>query len=166
MKLKLLALACLATLAIAGCKPQAPAETAAPAATPRRPRCRRARGRRAPRCEFDQKAFAGTFSGADTKLVLAADGTYQLAETRAEKAGNRKRRRHLDRRGRTASASAWTRTARARKTACTRSSATTSSACSARTASRLQRLRLQPQARRRGEARADRLIALYPKSGP
>lgn len=101
MNLKLLSLACLATLAIAGCKPQPPAEPteAAPAkaatdvveTTP-------IGVSSADAPAFDQKAFAGTFSGTlpcascpgiDTQLELAADGTFQLDETyQDQKDGN------------------------------------------------------------------------------
>ncbi|MFD0737959.1 copper resistance protein NlpE N-terminal domain-containing protein [Lysobacter koreensis] len=88
MKLKLLALACLATLAIAGCKPQPPAEPAAPAAAPAPAEVAAPAVADAP-IEFSQKAFAGSFSGADTKLMLAADGSYQIAEThQGEKKGD------------------------------------------------------------------------------
>lgn len=104
MNQQLLALACLATLAIAGCKPQAPAE---PAETPADSAVQTSAATVAtPVVEppktamFDARTFAGTFSGTlpcascpgiDTELELAADGAFQLDETyRDEKDGQRK----------------------------------------------------------------------------
>lgn len=93
MNQKLLALACLATLAVAGCKPHPPAEPAqmpadsaaqTPAVTAAAPMADQPKP-----ALFDAKAFAGTFSGTlpcadcpgiDTTLELKADGSYQLNE--------------------------------------------------------------------------------------
>lgn len=89
MKSTSLALACLALIALTGCQPEsaepvapvespavtAVAEIAVPNAVPSdRP------------VTFDQRAFAGTFSGtvgdAATTLALAADGTWSLTQAR------------------------------------------------------------------------------------
>ena len=87
-------LAALVVAALSACKPQAPAETAAPpvqpeaAAAPASPvadALPSAQG-----APFDAKAFAGMFTGTlpcadcpgiDTRLVLAADGTYTITES-------------------------------------------------------------------------------------
>jgi len=87
-------LVALVVAALSACKPQAPGETAAqpeapaPAAVPAAPAAdARPSAQGAP---FDAKAFAGTFTGTlpcadcpgiDTRLVLAADGTYTITET-------------------------------------------------------------------------------------
>jgi len=80
--------------ALSACKPQAPAEPPAPPAQPEA-----AAAPAAPAADalpstqgapFDAKAFAGTFTGTlpcadcpgiDTRLVLAADGTYTITES-------------------------------------------------------------------------------------
>jgi copper homeostasis protein (lipoprotein) len=93
MNQKLLALACLAALALSACNkpaeaPAAPAETAkaaepAPAPEP-------APVAEAPKPGFDVAAFAGSFSGTlpcadcsgiDTKIEFKADGSYAIDET-------------------------------------------------------------------------------------
>lgn len=95
MNLKLLSLACLAALSVAACKPEppaAPVDVAAPApvaaAEPVDALSTGAGSAESP--QFDQKAFAGSFSGTlpcascpgiDTRLELVADGTYRLDET-------------------------------------------------------------------------------------
>ncbi|HEY5802406.1 MAG TPA: copper resistance protein NlpE [Lysobacter sp.] len=88
LRKRALVLACLATVALAGCQPQKAADTAAapqPAAV--EPAATTAP---AVATAFDAKAFAGTFSGTlpcascagiDTRIELAADGTYRLQET-------------------------------------------------------------------------------------
>ncbi|QWF15007.1 copper resistance protein NlpE [Lysobacter capsici] len=95
MNQKLLALACLAALALSACnKPteatSAPAETAkaaepAPAVAPEP-----APVAEAPKAGFDVAAFAGSFSGTlpcadcsgiDTKIEFKADGSYAVDET-------------------------------------------------------------------------------------
>lgn len=104
-KPKLFALACLATLAVAGCKPQPPAEPAAPAdaapavvaTVPTDAVAAVPTGvSSADASMFDQKAFAGTFKGTlpcadcpgiDTALQLKADGSFLLSETFLGQAG-------------------------------------------------------------------------------
>ncbi|HZX78905.1 copper resistance protein NlpE [Lysobacter sp.] len=90
-----LTLAAIVLLTLAGCKPQAPAESPAPAVAPAAtvpsvPVTDEAR----PKAAFDTKAFAGTFTGTlpcadcpgiDTRLVLAADGTYAITESYQER---------------------------------------------------------------------------------
>jgi hypothetical protein len=88
MKQKLLALACasLATIVIAGCKPQAPVEPAAPAPTVAEPAGPAAATAPAPTADaaaksapaLDQKGFAGTFSGDNATVKLNPDGTFAL----------------------------------------------------------------------------------------
>ncbi|GAA5075855.1 copper resistance protein NlpE [Lysobacter panacisoli] len=88
-----LAFAGLTSLALVACKPQTPAEPATSAT----PATEAAPATPAPAADaataaapFDAKAFAGTFAGTlpcadcpgiDTRIVLAADGTYTLTET-------------------------------------------------------------------------------------
>lgn len=93
MNQKLLALACLAALALSACNkpaeaPAAPAE-AAKAAEPA-PAPEPAPVAEAPKPGFDVAAFAGSFSGTlpcadcsgiDTKIEFKADGTYAVDET-------------------------------------------------------------------------------------
>ena len=99
MNKPLIALACFASLAIAGCQPDAAApatdtadagSTVAPAATPTEimPASEPLSSDTAP--GFDMKGFAGTFTGtvpcdgcpaSDTNLVLNPDGTYLIRET-------------------------------------------------------------------------------------
>lgn len=90
-----LTLAASMLLALAGCKPQAPAESPAPAAEPAAA-TQPAPVADAPRpvAAFDAKAFAGTFAGTlpcadcpgiDTRVVLAADGTYTITESYQER---------------------------------------------------------------------------------
>lgn len=85
MNRKLLLLAVASTLAIVACKPEAPVEPAAPAApveqaaAPAEPApvaVESAPANSPADVPFDVKGFAGTFSGADTRLTLNADGTY------------------------------------------------------------------------------------------
>ena len=90
-----LVLAAAMLLTLAGCKPQVPAESPAPAfepaaTAPSIPVADEAR----PNAAFDTKAFAGTFTGTlpcadcpgiDTRLVLAADGTYAITESYQER---------------------------------------------------------------------------------
>lgn len=105
MNQKLLALACLAALALSACNkpaeaPSAPAETPkaaeaapAPAATP-------AAAAEAPKPGFDIAVFAGGFAGTlpcadcagiDTKIELKGDGSYSIDETYQDKKdGNHK----------------------------------------------------------------------------
>ncbi|BDU16135.1 copper resistance protein NlpE [Lysobacter auxotrophicus] len=91
-------LAALAVAALSACKPQAPTE---PAATPAPPEA--AAPPAAPAADarpsaqgapFDAKAFAGTFTGTlpcadcpgiDTRIELAADGTYTVTESYRER---------------------------------------------------------------------------------
>lgn len=90
-----LALALLGTLAITACKPQAPVEPAADVVpTPAVATPPAADATAAAPAPFDAKAFAGTFAGTlpcadcpgiDTRLVLAADGTYTITETYQER---------------------------------------------------------------------------------
>ncbi|MEH6422055.1 copper resistance protein NlpE, partial [Pseudomonas sp. CGJS7] len=92
MSQKLLALACLAALALSACNK--PAEPAAPAETPKAaeaaPAAEPAPAAEAPKPGFDAAAFAGTFSGVvpcadcsgiDTKIEFKADGSYTIEET-------------------------------------------------------------------------------------
>lgn len=80
--------------ALSACKPQAPAEAPAPPAQPEAAAAPAAPAADAlPSAQgapFDAKAFAGTFTGTlpcadcpgiDTRLVLAADGTYTITES-------------------------------------------------------------------------------------
>lgn len=82
----LLLLAMASTLTIAACKPEAPAEPAAPAtpveqtAEPAPVAVESAPAVTPADVPFDTKGFAGTFSGADMKLSLNADGTFKLEE--------------------------------------------------------------------------------------
>jgi len=102
---KLLALACLAALALSACnKPAEPApapadapKAAEPAAPPPAEPAPAPAAEAAP-AAFDAAAFAGTFSGTlpcadcsgiDTKLELKADGSYALDESyQGKKDGN------------------------------------------------------------------------------
>lgn len=91
----------LATLA-AACKPEPPAEPATAAAAAPAPAviASAAAATNASAAPFDAKAFAGTFSGTlpcascpgiDTRIELAADGTYRLDETyQGDKGGSSK----------------------------------------------------------------------------
>lgn len=88
------ALAALAVVALSACKPQAPAETAAPPAEPAATAPAADARPAAQKAPFDVKAFAGTFTGTlpcadcpgiDTRLVLAADGTYTISESYQER---------------------------------------------------------------------------------
>ncbi|WP_342315226.1 copper resistance protein NlpE [Lysobacter sp. FW306-1B-D06B] len=93
---KFVALACalLCALSLSACKPQAPAEppAAQPEATAPAPAAdAQPSAQSAP---FDVKAFAGTFTGTlpcadcpgiDTRIVLAADGTYTITESYQER---------------------------------------------------------------------------------
>ena len=90
--------AVLAVVALSACKPRAPAEDTG---TPVQPEA--AATRAAPAADalpsaqgapFDAKAFAGTFTGTlpcadcpgiDTRIVLAADGTYTITESYRER---------------------------------------------------------------------------------
>ncbi|MET4727871.1 copper homeostasis protein (lipoprotein) [Lysobacter enzymogenes] len=95
MNRKLLALACLATLALSACnKPteasKAPAETTPAPETAPAPEPAPAPAAEAAPAAFDAAAFAGTFSGTlpcadcsgiDTKLALKADGSYAIDES-------------------------------------------------------------------------------------
>ncbi len=83
-------LATLTLAALSACKPQAPEETAAPAAEPVTPAPAADARPSAQSAPFDVKAFAGTFTGTlpcadcpgiDTRIVLAADGTYTISES-------------------------------------------------------------------------------------
>lgn len=98
MKKHLFALACLATLAAAGCKPQTTAEPAvAPVATEEAPKVAEAVPTGVSSADaptFDQKGFAGTFKGTlpcadcpgiDATLELKSDGSFQLSEVHQEK---------------------------------------------------------------------------------
>lgn len=80
MNRKLLALACLAALAIAACKrEEAPAPAAAepaPAAAPAVVESAPTGETAATAASFDMKAFAGTFSAGATTIELKPDGTY------------------------------------------------------------------------------------------
>ena len=90
-----LMLAASMLLALAGCKPQAPAERPAPAAeTAATAQPAPAADEARPKAAFDAKAFAGTFAGTlpcadcpgiDTRLELAADGTYTITESYQER---------------------------------------------------------------------------------
>ncbi|MHB8911809.1 MAG: copper resistance protein NlpE N-terminal domain-containing protein [Lysobacter sp.] len=90
MNHKLLALACagLATVAIAGCKPQAPVEPAAPVA-PVVPVVPATTAEPAPVVAtsispaLDQKGFAGTFASGGSTITLKADGTFKLKQDNA-----------------------------------------------------------------------------------
>lgn len=101
MNRKLLALACLATLALSACnKPAEPAPAPAPADAPKA--AEPAAPTPAPVAAAeptaaDAAAFAGTFSGTvpcadcsgiDTTLELKADGSYALSETYQDKGGS------------------------------------------------------------------------------
>lgn len=101
MNQKLLILACASLVVLAACKPPTPAEpTAAPATAPTDSAAPAVSTDQAKPAEFDVKAFAGTFSGTlpcascpgiDTRLELAADGTYRIDETyQDEKDGHTK----------------------------------------------------------------------------
>lgn len=93
MNQKLLALACLAALALSACNkpaeaPAAPAE--APKAAEPAPAPEPAPVAEAPKAGFDVAAFAGSFSGTlpcadcsgiDTKIEFKADGSYAVEET-------------------------------------------------------------------------------------
>lgn len=93
MNQKLLALACLAALALSACNkpaetPAAPAE--APKAAEPAPTPEPAPVAEAPKAGFDVAAFAGSFSGTlpcadcsgiDTKIEFKADGSYAVEET-------------------------------------------------------------------------------------
>ncbi|MDR0182470.1 copper resistance protein NlpE [Lysobacter arvi] len=96
---RVLLLAALVGAAASACKPQAPTtETSTPAAkadaaTPGDAPAADARPA-APGAPFDVKAFAGTFNGTlpcadcpgiDTRVVLAADGTYTITESYRER---------------------------------------------------------------------------------
>ncbi|HEY0506177.1 MAG TPA: copper resistance protein NlpE [Lysobacter sp.] len=84
--------ALLCAVALVACKPQAPVEPAAdvvPAPAAPTPPAADAAATAAP-VAFDAKAFAGTFTGTlpcadcpgiDTRIVLAADGTYTITES-------------------------------------------------------------------------------------
>jgi copper homeostasis protein (lipoprotein) len=101
-KLHLLALACLVTLAAAGCKPHEPAEPAEPAVAPvvteEAPKVAEAVPTGVSSADaptFDQKGFAGTFKGSlpcadcpgiDATLELKPDGSFQLSEVHQTKA--------------------------------------------------------------------------------
>ncbi len=83
MNHRLLALACLAALAVSACN-----KGADPAAAPAPPEPA-ADPSQAPKAGFDQAAFAGIFSGTlpcadcsgiDTKIELKADGSYAIEE--------------------------------------------------------------------------------------
>jgi len=90
-------LAALVVAALSACKPQAPAETAAPPAQPEAVAPAAPAADAIPSAQgapFDTKAFAGTFTGTlpcadcpgiDTRLVLAADGTYTITESYQER---------------------------------------------------------------------------------
>ncbi|MGH8081802.1 MAG: copper resistance protein NlpE, partial [Lysobacter sp.] len=107
MNQKLLALACLAALALSACnKPSdkvdeiKAADAAAVAATPAAPAPAPAPVAEAPKAGFDAAAFAGGFSGTlpcadcsgiDTKIEFKADGSYSIEETyQGKKDGNAK----------------------------------------------------------------------------
>lgn len=86
---KLVAGALLCALALCGCKPQAPVAPAADVVPAPAARTPPAADAAAVATAFDAKAFAGTFTGnlpcadcpgIDTRLVLAADGTYTISE--------------------------------------------------------------------------------------
>lgn len=86
------AVALLAIITFAGCKREAPAAVEAPVADTSAPEVV-ADPQPVAEPEFSVKAFAGTFTGTlpcascpgiDTTLVLAADGTYTLAEVYQE----------------------------------------------------------------------------------
>ena len=90
MKSTSIALACLVLIALAGCQP----ESAAPVASVESPAITTAAEVAVANAvpsdrpsTFDQRAFAGTFSGtvgdAETTLALAADGSCLLTESRA-----------------------------------------------------------------------------------
>ncbi|SDY92710.1 copper homeostasis protein (lipoprotein) [Lysobacter sp. yr284] len=104
MNRKLLALACLAALALSACNKPAETPAAAPAETPKAAEpaapaeAAPAPAAAAAPATFDAAAFAGTFSGTlpcadcsgiDTKLELKADGGYALSESyQGKKDGN------------------------------------------------------------------------------
>ncbi|MBT2748785.1 copper resistance protein NlpE [Lysobacter sp. ISL-50] len=105
MNQKLLALACLAALALSACnKPNeaapAPAETAKAAEPAPAPAAEPAPVAEAPKPGFDAAAFAGGFSGTlpcadcsgiDTKIEFKADGSYTIEESyQGKKDGNAK----------------------------------------------------------------------------
>lgn len=87
MKHKLLTLACagLATLAIAGCKPQAPVEPATPKASAAPATTAEPAAIASPNAApaLDQKGFAGTFASGDSTVTLAADGSFKLKDDQA-----------------------------------------------------------------------------------
>jgi len=90
-------LAALVVAALSACKPQAPAESAAPPAQPEAAAPVAPAADAMPSAQgapFDAKAFAGTFTGTlpcadcpgiDTRLGLAADGTYTITESYQER---------------------------------------------------------------------------------
>lgn len=89
-----LTLAAAMLLTLNGCKPQAPAESPAPAVEPANAPSATVADEARPRGAFDTKAFAGTFTGTlpcadcpgiETRLVLAADGTYTITESYQER---------------------------------------------------------------------------------
>lgn len=90
-----LTLAAAVLLTLAGCKPESPAGTPAPAVEPAATAPSAAVADEArPKAAFDAKAFAGTFTGTlpcadcpgiETRLVLAADGTYAITESYQER---------------------------------------------------------------------------------
>jgi copper homeostasis protein (lipoprotein) len=97
MNARSILLAALVIAAMSGCKPQAPAETAAPPAPPEAAAPAAPVADALPSAQgapFDAKAFAGTFAGTlpcadcpgiDTRIVLAADGTYTITESYQER---------------------------------------------------------------------------------
>lgn len=102
MNPKLLVLASVALIAVAGCDPKKPAEPAAEAPKAEVAAAPAAMPEPAPPAApaLDPKAFAGTFSGTlpcadcpgiDTKLELKADGTYAIETSyQGRKDGNSK----------------------------------------------------------------------------
>lgn len=101
MNKQLFALACLAVLAVAACKPE-PAETVAdqPASAEAAPAVAdvvpSGENLSSDNAGFDMKGFAGTFSGTlpcadcpgiDTTLVLNPDGTYDITEAYQDSEG-------------------------------------------------------------------------------
>ena len=85
MNHKLLVLAVVSSLAVAGCKPQPPAETPAPVASDA-PATVAAPVAAAPATAapaLDQKGFAGTFAGGGSTVTLIADGTFSLKDADA-----------------------------------------------------------------------------------
>jgi len=91
MNRKLLAFACLAAIAVSACKKPEPAEPAAAPAPAEQPLAVEPQAdKNAAPAPFDIKGFAGSFKGTlpcadcpgiDTKLTLAADGSFKLDET-------------------------------------------------------------------------------------